>query len=123
MFVVADDILVAGCGETTVDTEADHDTKMAQLLDRCRTNNIKLNKDKLHWKGSELAYMGHLITAEGVKPDPAKLEAIVQMPQPDDKKEVQRLMGMINYLQKFARGMSDITQPLTDLTKTNSDFL
>ena len=60
VFVIADDIFMAGCGETTGDAEADHDIKMAQLLDRCRTNNIKLNKDKLHWEGSEVAYMGHL---------------------------------------------------------------
>ena len=123
VFVVADDILVAGCDKTTADVEADHDIKMAQLLDRCRTSNIKLNKDKLHWKGSEVAYMGHLIADKGLKPDPAKLEAIAQMPQPDDKNAVQRLMGMVNYLQKFARGMSNITQPLRDLTKTDSDFL
>ena len=57
--------------------------------------------------------MGHLITAEGLKPDPAKLEAIAQMPQPDEKKAVQRLMGMVNYLQKFARGMSNITDTKT----------
>ena len=122
VFVIADDILLAGCVETTADTEADHDIKMAQLLDRCSTNSIKLFKDKLHLKCSEVAYMGHLITAEGLKPDPAKLEAIAQMPQPDDKKAVQRLMGMVNYLQKFARGMSNITQLLRNLTKTDSDF-
>ena len=104
VFVIADNILLAGCVETTADAEADHDIKMAQLLD----NNIKLHKDKLHWKCSEVAYMGHLITAEGLKPDPAKLEAIAQMPQPDEKKAVQRLMGMVNYLQKFAIGMSNI---------------
>ena len=123
VLVIADDILLAGCVETTTDTETDHDIKMAQLLDRCSTNCIKLFKDKLHLKCSEVAYMGHLITAEGLKPDPAKLEAIDQMPQPDDKKAVQRLMGMVNYLQKFARGISNITQPLRNLTKTDSDFL
>ena len=64
MFMITDDILVAGCGETTADVEADHDINMAQLLDRCCTNNIKLNKDMLHWKGSEVAYMSHLITAK-----------------------------------------------------------
>ena len=39
VFVIADDILVAGCGETTADAEADHDMKMAQLLIRCRDKN------------------------------------------------------------------------------------
>ena len=67
--------------------------------------------------------MGHLITANGLKPDLAKLEAIAQMPQPDNKKAVQRLIGMVSYLKKFARGMSNIIQPLRDLTKTDSDFL
>ena len=51
VFMIADDILLAGCVETTADTEADHDIKMAQLLDRCSTNNIKLYK-KTSYTGS-----------------------------------------------------------------------
>ena len=71
------DILVAGCGETAAEAEEDHDMKLTQLLERCREKNIKLNKEKLHWKRSELSYMGHFIPAEGLKVDPAKVEAIV----------------------------------------------
>ena len=73
--------------------------------------------------GDQQTYIGHLITAEGLKADPAKLEATAQVPRPDDKKSAQRLIGMVNYLQTFAREMSNITQPLRDLTETDSDFL
>ena len=63
VFIIADDILVAGCGETAAEAEKDHDMKMTQLLERCREKNIKLNKEKLLWKRSKVSYMGHLITA------------------------------------------------------------
>ena len=123
VFIIADDILVAGCGETAAEAEKDHDMKMTQLLERCREKNIKLNKEKLLWKRSEVSYMGHLITAEGLQVDPAKVEAILKMPQPHDKRSVQRLLGMVNYLQKFAKGISGVTQPLRDLIKDDTDFL
>ena len=84
---------------------ASRDMKLTQLLERCREN-IKLNKEKLRWKRSDVSYMGHLITAKGLKVDPAKVEAILKMPQPLDKRAVQRLLGMVNYLQKFAKGIS-----------------
>ena len=51
VFVIADDILVAGCGETTADAEADHNIKMAQLLDRCCTNKTS-NSTKTSYTGN-----------------------------------------------------------------------
>ena len=67
--------------------------------------------------------MGHLITSDGLRFDPKKTKAIREMPVPSDKAGVQRLLGMVNYAQKFAPNLADITSPLRDLVKKVNEFI
>ncbi|CAC5379713.1 unnamed protein product [Mytilus coruscus] len=69
---VADDILIYGEGDTVEEATADHDIKLKAFLDRCRSRNIKLNRDKFQLRLTEMPYIGHLLTADGVKPGPEK---------------------------------------------------
>ena len=62
---------------------------------------LKLNKDKINLRKTELKYMGHMITRDGLKPDPAKVSAIQDMPKPTSKKELMTLLGFVGYLSKF----------------------
>ena len=82
--VVADDILVFGCGDTYTEAEAAHDRAMLVLLGRARQKNLKLNKNKLRFKEKQVTYMGHILTDQGMKPDPQKIAAIQEMQQPED---------------------------------------
>ena len=66
--------------------------------------------------------MGHIMTAEGLKPDPTKVEAIKKMPIPTCKQDVRRLLGMINYLQKFAPNLSEVTAPMRGMLKEDHLF-
>ena len=61
--------------------------------------------------------MGHLLTSEGLKPDPEKISAILDMPTPDDVAAIRRFNGTINYLAKFLPHLSNIIKPLTALTR------
>ena len=63
------------------------------------------------------------MTSEGILPDPAKVEAITQMPRPRSKTEVRRLLGMINYPGKFLPQLSDVSEPLRNLTKEQNQFI
>ena len=63
------------------------------------------------------------MTSEGILPHPAKVEAITQMPIPRSKTEVRRLLGMINYLGKFLPQLSDVSEPLRNLTKEQNQFI
>ena len=121
---IADDILVFGCGANDEEAVRDHDKKeLIALLQRCQDKGVKLNREKLQLRLKEVAYMGHVLSADGLQPDPEKVKAIREMPTPTDKQSIQRLLGMTNYLQKFAPRLSEITTPLRELTKNDNEFL
>ena len=64
---------------------------------------------------TEIRFMGHLITADGLKADLAKVEAILDMPAPNDIKGLKRFLGMVIYLAKFLPFLSNMTEPLRKL--------
>ena len=88
--IIADDVLVTGEGATQEEAGKDHDEKLRCLLIRCRERNIKLNGDKLKLRQQEVSYIGHLLTAEGLRIDPEKVRAIKEMQRPTDVKGIQR---------------------------------
>ena len=123
VFVIADDCLIVGEGDTVAEAIQNHDQNLQAFLDRCREKQFKLNKDKFRFRLSEVKYHGHVLTASGVKPDPEKVTAITNMPRPKDKTEIKRLLGMITYLGKFIPNLSEIAEPLRNLTKENVTYI
>ena len=119
---VADDLLIIGNGESVVDAVKDHDTKLEALLTRCRERGIKLNETKIALKQTSMPYIGHLLTAHGVKADPSKVDAITNLTKPTDVQGVRRILGMTNYLAKFLPKLSDVSAPLRELTRKDHDF-
>ena len=95
-------------------TAVDHDHNLTWLLQRASEKN--LNKDKVKLRLTSIKYIGHLLTAEGLKPDPKKVEAVQQMPPSTDAKVVHRLLGFVNYSAKFLPHLSDVCEPLGWLT-------
>ena len=121
--VIADDILCYGSGETMEDALKDHDRNLLNLLDRARSMNLKLNKKKLRLRLDQVTFMGHSVTSEGLRPDSMKVEAIVSMPRPDDKRAVQRLLGCVNYLSRFMPTISEVSEPPCKLTEKSALFV
>ena len=117
VYAIADDCLIVGSGETVEQANLDHDKNFIQFLERCRERHYKLNLDKLRFRMETVKYHGHILTSNGLLPDPEKVEAIQQMPRPRDKTETKRLLGMITYLSKFVPQLSEVSQPLRDLTR------
>ena len=77
--VLVDDLLIWS------ETEEQHDSRLKQVLDRARHRNLKLNKDKSQIKLPEVSYIGHILSKDGLKPDPKKAEAITKMNSPENK--------------------------------------
>ncbi len=117
VMAIVDDILIYG------QTKAEHDENLHVMLQRSRERGVKLNPGKSVICATEVSYFGHLLTAEGVKPDPAKVAAVRDMEPPKDKGELETVLGMINYLSKFAPGLSNVNAPLRQLHKESSEFV
>ena len=113
---IMDDILVAGRDK------AHHDAVLQQVLDRARSYNLKLNFNKVKIRKEEVRYVGHLISAHGMKPDPEKVEAMRNMPAPENKDDVRRFLGSVQYLAKFLPHLAEVEEPLRHLTKQDIAF-
>ena len=119
---VADDILIAGYGSAEQEAQRDHDSRVRSFLERCKEKNIKLNEDKFKFRVKEVPYIGHLLTTNGLMMDSSKVSATVDMKRPTDLAGVQRIIGLANYLQKFLKQLSDICEPLRQLTKKETEW-
>ena len=111
--VITDDILVYGA------TLLEHNKRLESVLKKARSVNLKFNAAKSKIAKTEVAYVGHVLTREGIKPDPMRIQAITDMPVPGDKPAVQRFLGMVGYVHKFIPHMSEIAKPLRVLLGKN----
>ena len=119
---VHDDIVIYGTGDTDEEANADHDKNLEKFLQCCRHKGVKLNKQKLKLKCTEFPYLGHLVTKEALKPDPDKIKAVLEMPRPDNIKAVRRFCGFVNYLAKFMPKLSEVMEPIRNLTCKESEW-
>ena len=72
-----------------------------RFLDHCVEKDLHLNADKVKLNCDAVPFFGHLLTKNGVKPDPKKVEAICNWPVPKDITQLQSFLGAVNYLVKF----------------------
>ena len=89
---IQDDIIIWGR------SKAEHDKNLEQVLARIKKSGLKLNKTKCKFGLNEVKYVGHVFSSEGVRADPSKIEAIVDMPMPENASDVHRFLGMVTYL-------------------------
>ena len=120
--VIRDDIIVMGFGETQEQAVHKHDENLLKLLERAHKVNLRLNGRTMELKKSEVKFMGHIISKDALKPDPAKVEAVEEMPKPTCKQQVLSLLGFVNYLSRFLPRLAEVAQPLRDLTAKNAKF-
>ena len=84
IFGIADDILVIGYDRDG----ADHDETVYNVLRQCKDVNLKLNKDKCHFRCTLILFSGKVVSRDGVQPDPWKIKALTEMSAPKNKKEL-----------------------------------
>ena len=109
-----DDIIIWGENDEQL---KERTIEVFKAVDR---NGMKLNKSKCSFHQSELHFLGHIVSSDGIRPDDKKIVAIRNMPYPTNVKELQRFLGSINYLGKFIPNLSDHTDPLRKLLEKNS---
>ena len=111
---IKDDVLVAGS------MKKGHLETLHATFQRTLESGQRYNLSICRFNVPEVAYYGHVISADGIKADPRKVEAIVNCP---DKTELQMILGITNYLAKFAPNLRNITAPMRDLLKKESEYL
>ena len=121
-FTIADDIIIAGCGNSFEEASKDNKAKLSALRERCKERRIILNAEKMEVQKSQIRFHGHLFTDKGVKVDPSKIEAILKMPAPGDVPAVKRLCGMVQYMSRFLPNLAQDLEPLHALTRKEADW-
>ena len=83
---------------------------------------LVFNPQKTHVKAPALNFFGCLYDADGVHPDPDKVNTIYALPAPTNVTQLQEFLGMVMYLSPFIPGLSTLTAPLHELLKKDTDF-
>src|SRR5258705_6326583 len=95
----------------------DHRTHVRQVLEVFSKASLHLQPEKCHFHKTEVKYLGLIIMADGVKMDPAKVEAIVSWESPRNLYDVRAFLGFTNFYRRFIVGYSQVVAPMVALTK------
>ena len=114
--VYADDIL---CYSPDLKT---HKSDLQKIFDRLIKAGLTLNPKKCHFAVQSVRYFGHILSPEGIRTDPSKVQVIQNYPVPKTVTEVRRFLGMTQYYRRFQKNYSNLAKPLQNLTKNNVTF-
>ena len=115
---ITDDITIHGCNE------AEHDAHLQNLMQVAHKYGFLFNPQKMHVKAPAINFFGCLYNANGIHPDPEKVNAVHALPAPMNVTGLQEFLGMVTYLSPFICGLSTLTltAPLQELLRKDADF-
>lgn len=113
-FVYMDDVVIFS------KSLQDHLLHIRTIFQKFREINLKIQLDKSEFLCKEVAFLGHLITPEGIKPNPSKIEAVQKFPIPKTIKEIKSFLGLVGYYRRFISNFAKITSPMTKCLKKGS---
>ncbi len=116
VFVYLDDILIFSL------SLQEHTQHVRRVLQRLLENKLFVKAEKCEFHPKSVTFLGHIISTRGIKPDPAKIEAVAMWPVPDSRKALQRFLGFANFYRRYIRNFGQIAAPLTALTSTKVVF-
>lgn len=115
-FIYLDDLIIFG------NSLQQHNRNLVNVFERLRKVNLKLNPTKCDFLKKQILYLGHLISSEGISPDPQKSETISRYPIPQNADESKRFVAFANYYRKFIKNFAQIAQPLNELSRKGHIF-
>ena len=111
-----DDILIYS------ETAEEHEQHVKLILEKLRKAGLQVDITKCEFEVESVEYLGLVVTTEGTRMDPKKVETILQWLELRNVKDVQSLLGFANFYRRFIYGFSSIVAPLTALTKKGVEF-
>lgn len=115
--IYIDDILIHG------KTKEEHDDRLKEVMELARKNNVKFNLEKCKFGMKEVTYLGYKFSEKGIMIDEEKLKPIKEMPTPTNKKELQRFLGLVTYVGRFVKNLSEKTAALRLILKGDNIFM
>jgi len=114
--VFVDDILIYS------KTWEEHIALLTDVVNRLRANNLQVKLKKCSFAKDEVKYLGYIIGHGAKRPDPDKVQAIREMPAPQNAKDLRSFLGMVGFYREFIKDLGTMTVPLNALLKKNVTF-
>jgi hypothetical protein len=103
-------------------SDEEHLKHLRRAFQKCRKFGISLNPKKSNFSMEEGKLLGHIISKEGIKVDPNRVEGILKIGIPRRKKEVQSFLGKVNFLRRFIPNLAEIIKHITNMLKKGNEI-
>jgi hypothetical protein len=114
--VFIDDILIYS------ETAEEHEEHLRIVLERLRQQKLYAKFNKCEFWMEKVAFLGHVLSAEGMAVDPSKVESVTKWEQPLNVTDIRSFLGMAGYYRRFIENFSNIASLMTELLKNNTKF-
>nr|GFB71091.1 DNA/RNA polymerases superfamily protein [Tanacetum cinerariifolium] len=104
-------------------SKEEHEDHLRTILQTLRQEKLYAKFSKCEFWLSSVAFLGHIVSAEGITMDPAKVEAITKWPRSTSVTEVRSFLGLAGYYRRFIEGFSRLALPLTKLMRKGENFV
>ena len=101
----------------------EHLSRLQLVFERFRQANLKLKPSKCHFAETSVNFLGFVVSANGISPDPDKIFAVQSFPRPKSVKDVRSFLGLANYYRRFVHNFAKISSPLNRLTRKDIVFV
>ena len=115
--IYIDDIIVFGRNFD------EHISRIEEVLERLKKAGLKLRAEKCNMLQTEVVFLGHVVTPDGVKPNPTNITKILDWPQPKTAKQVKQFVAMGSYYRRYVKNFATIVRPMVELTKKGKKFV
>uniref|UniRef100_A0A914PWZ2 RNA-directed DNA polymerase n=1 Tax=Panagrolaimus davidi TaxID=227884 RepID=A0A914PWZ2_9BILA len=114
--VYVDDITVTAGDRKT------HLERLKEVFNRFRKHGLTLKKEKCEFLKDKIDFLGHELDANGIRPSSKKLLGLEKMPEPQNLKELEAFIGLVNYYGKFVKDLATLASPLNELRKKDATW-
>ena len=114
--VYLDDVIIMGR------SFEEHLDNLSMVLARLQAAGLMLKPEKCNFFQKEVLYLGHIVSEQGVTPNPEKTEKVTKWPTPTCLVELQGFLGLSNYYRHFIKGYAEVAKPLHELSRQGKDF-
>jgi ribonuclease HI len=104
------------------ETTEEHEEHLRMVLERLRQQKLYAKFSKCAFWMEKVAFLGHVLSAEGITVDPSKVESVTKWEQPLNVTDVRSFLGMVGYYRRFIENFSKIAKTMTELLKNNTKF-